>query len=46
MKLASFKISKERVLLNWQLKATDSAEIIGTFYCLLDRLLNVGAQTW
>ena len=37
MKLASFKISKERVLLNWQLKATVSVEIVGTFYCLLDR---------
>lgn len=46
MKLASFKISKERVLLNWQLKATVSVEIIGTFYCLLDRPLNVGAQIW
>ena len=41
MKLASFKISKERVLLNWQLKATVSVEIVGTFYCLLDRPLNV-----
>lgn len=37
MKLASFKIRKERVLLNWQLKATVSVEIVGTFYCLLDR---------
>ena len=46
MKLASFKISKERVLLNWQLKATVSVEIVGTFYCLLDRPLNVGAQIW
>lgn len=46
MKLASFKISKERVLLNWQLKATVSVEIVETFYCLLDRPLNVGAQIW
>ena len=46
MKLASFKISKERVLLNWQLKATVSVEIVGTFYCLIDRPLNVGAQIW
>lgn len=46
MKLASFKISKERVLLNWQLKATVSVEIVGTFYCLLDDPLNVGAQIW